>query len=560
MIENIKTGRIYGRFSSQPQEKGDSKRRQIEGAKAYATKKGIEIVGEYFDEAVSGKSGANLELEFGRLLQDSKEGEIIICEQVDRIGRQNPFILGKLIWDTVSRGVEIHIFQSGQIISKENINNLDTQFSLFTGSAVGHADNRRRIDRINAKFQDTFAKARQGIQTGALVCFLPQCFRWDDTKNKIIILEDKAEVIRNIFRLYIEGHGASTICKMLNENKTPTLYTDSLSKKLGKPRVWCQPTIRHIIRTEAYAGTVTVKGEKYTCIPKVISREDFDIVQLLIKRNTRRAGKISGRPNNLFSTIGTCKHCGGAVKVHASINKKRRLLGKSPAYTYSCKNKHLGACTAKCKMIKSQVVELSFFNAYFGGNPENLIKEESIETLEKIQAKENRIETLNKSIVNLYDLVEEGDDTAKNRIKERKQEKQTLESEITILRGDMSLVKSIKNKLSIIWELLGIDDPNISEPNIKETLGIDDKDYIGTNIKEVMNIIDKDILGTNMRTNKSNKSNLEAKLSDWNLRKKIQNILPSLFSKLVFDFNNQTLQAIDKDGTPLETFQMEFPK
>jgi hypothetical protein len=70
--------RIYGRFSSKPQEDGDSKRRQIDGALAYAEKNGIELVKGndgnplvYFDEGVSGKAGLNLEKEFGRLLADA---------------------------------------------------------------------------------------------------------------------------------------------------------------------------------------------------------------------------------------------------------------------------------------------------------------------------------------------------------------------------------------------------------------------------------------------------------------------------------------------------------
>src|SRR4051812_2138794 len=113
--------RIYGRFSSKPQERGDSERRQIEGAKKYAAKHGLTVVGIYFDEGVSGKSGANLENEFGRLLADAQDGEILLVEILDRIGRQNPFVLGKLIFDTVSRGVEVRAWEEGKIINAENI-------------------------------------------------------------------------------------------------------------------------------------------------------------------------------------------------------------------------------------------------------------------------------------------------------------------------------------------------------------------------------------------------------------------------------------------------------
>ncbi len=102
--------RIYGRFSSKPQEKGDSYRQQIEGAKTYAAKHDLNIIGEpYFDEGVSGKAGLNLEKEFGRVLEDSESGDCILVQFLDRIGRQNPFVVGKLLYDTVSKGITVTV-------------------------------------------------------------------------------------------------------------------------------------------------------------------------------------------------------------------------------------------------------------------------------------------------------------------------------------------------------------------------------------------------------------------------------------------------------------------
>jgi DNA invertase Pin-like site-specific DNA recombinase len=105
-IPQNKCARIYGRFSSKPQERGDSKRRQVEGAKHYASKHGITIIGEpYFDEGVSGKAGANLRKELGRLLAEAQEGEIILFESGERLGRQHPFALLPMIYETVQRGI-----------------------------------------------------------------------------------------------------------------------------------------------------------------------------------------------------------------------------------------------------------------------------------------------------------------------------------------------------------------------------------------------------------------------------------------------------------------------
>jgi DNA invertase Pin-like site-specific DNA recombinase len=219
-------GRIYGRFSSKPQERGDSKRRQIEGAKAYALNHQIEIISTpYFDEAVSGKDGANLELEFGRLLKDVKAGEAVLCEALDRIGRQNPFLIGKLVYDLVVKGVTVIAWQEEKIITQENINDLSTQFSLFTGAAIGHADNLRKIKRVQESITNALKQAEQGTPNATLIKYLPECFKWDGT----IILYDKckADLIRRIFNMYNSGMGKPTICQTLFKEGIPTLYPHS---------------------------------------------------------------------------------------------------------------------------------------------------------------------------------------------------------------------------------------------------------------------------------------------------------------------------------------------
>ena len=502
-----KHGRIYGRFSSLPQERGDSKRRQIEGAKAYAEKNGITVTGTpYFDEGVSGKAEANLEKEFGRLLKEVKSGEIVLCEFLDRIGRQNPFLVGKLIYDLVQQDVTVIAWAEGKEINKENINELSTQFAVFTGSAVSHADNVRKMKRLRETNANALKQGVAGKQSGSLVKYLPQCFKWNFTENKIYLDETAADVIRRIYKLFNDGTGKTTICKILNSENVPTLYKTSV---IGTKKPWMEVSIKNILKNESYAGVLNVKGNRITCIPKVVSHAEFDKAQLLLRRYSMRRGKTSGRVNNLFNGLAVCKSCGGTVNVNVCPPRKP---GNKTVYMYRCKNARLGVCKDH-KMLHADVVEYMFMTFCFMGDT-SLVKADTTETLHRIQAAKNKVEKIKAAISNLYDLVENGDTDAKDRVTKRKLELAEAEGELTVLKG-----QSVEQA---------------ALPAAFETVRAE--------------IID------GQKTKVWDNSKLLPKLQDNEIRLKIRANLPAIFEKVVFDPTDRTLEPVPKEGVKLHTF------
>ena len=522
MKNQYSVGRIYGRFSSKPQERGDSKRRQIDGARQYAEKNGIQIAGQpYFDEAVSGKAGANLEKEFGRLLKEAKSGEVILCEALDRLGRQNPFILGKLLYDTVQRGITVIAYQEGKTITKENIDNLDTQFSVFTGAAVGHADNKRKIDRLIETTQAAYKLADQGIQSGTLRKYLPECFRWNVTEKKLEYDEVRAAVIRRIFRMYADGMGKTTICQKLNEEDVPTIYTKQ-QVPIGERKPWMETSIKKILKNESYAGVLVVKGQRFTCIPQIVERDLFDKVQLLLQRHSTRHGKLNGRINNLFAGIGVCKYCGGTINVNVSRTK---TAARTQQHFYRCKNARLHMCPQPHKMLNAKVVELSFFGEYMGGSPETQFGSKNNEIKTQIESTISRIEQTTTAISNLYDMVESGDVEAKRRIGMRQIEKQRLEQELMVLRGSLVETNNLPTLLDEIAKVMDF-------PATKD-------------IKKAAELV------------RQFYPKLQAKLSDNAFRKTLVGLLPTIYSKVVFDCINKTMIPILKDGTKMNGIDLK---
>lgn len=510
MKTTIRYGRIYGRFSSKPQERGDSKRQQIEGAKEYAKDNRIEIIGEpYFDEAVSGKAGANLEKEFGRLLKEAQPGEIILCHLMDRLGRQNPFILGKLIYDLTQRGLTLIAWGEGKEISKDNIDTLETQFSVFTGAAVGHADNTRKMKRLRETTKNAFEEGEEdGKQSGTLVKYLPQCFTWNEQTKTIGYDEDKAKVIRRIFDMFTAGTGKTTICQTLNAEGVPTPYKAG-KQTIGKKKLWLETSIKKILLNESYAGVLRVKGHKITCIPVIVHHDIFDKAQVLLQRFAKRSGNVSsGRVNNVFNGLAVCKHCWGTVNVSVSPPKKE---GNKTCYSFRCKNAHMKQCECH-KMLNADAAELSFFSVYFGGSPEHALASNSKDITIKVEAVETRIKKLNASIANLYDMAEEGDTEAKDRIAKRRIEKAEAEQELILLKGQVVERDNLPSMYDELQTLVG---------NQKQ-LGYD---AFFPMLKE--------------------------KLSDNDTRLRLRTLLPSIFSKVVFDLSGRTIEGVLQKGVSL---------
>jgi DNA invertase Pin-like site-specific DNA recombinase len=507
-LKASKQARIYGRFSSKPQEKGDSIRRQIEGARAYAKNNNITIIGEpYFDAGVSGKAGLNLEKEFVRYLREAQTGEILLVEITDRIGRQNPFVLSNLIYQTVQKGIEIHFWAENKIVNADNIEELATQFNIFTGAAVGHQENRRKTFRIKETVEQTIAESSKGNITRGVIRFTPQCFFWDETKNAIAIKPESAAIIKRIFEEYNKGNGTTSIAKMFNEEGTLTFY--------GK-KVWYGNNVKVILTNDCYNGILNLNGHKFDILPKIVSDEVWQKTQMLVVRNRGKRGKFSGRANNLFEGISFCKNCGGRIK-NAVTNRKYKY------YSYCCKPSTFGGCKDdngilhRNVMLNARQVEYGFFKTFFGKGAHSLVKDgnRNIELKEQIEVCKAKLEALGKAIGNLYDLVEQGDKEATRRIAQRQTDKDKVQDEIKILQAQLTEDGEFESQVATIYNMVTMEDIWVSK-------------------KQLVPI--NDIIANNDN------------------RKKITMILPTLLSKITFDCPSNCIEVFRKDGKSLGSY------
>lgn len=186
-----------------------------------------------------------------------------------------------------------------------------------------------------------------------------------DDKNKLIIDEKAASVVRQIFKLKIEGMSGERIAEKLNALGIPTPMEYKRRngenfqcgfRRRAAPK-WQANSVNYILRNEVYAG-VLLQGKSASPNYKVrkrtrkeekdwirfegsheaiVPKEDFLVARESFKADTRVAPEEQAL--YLFSGIAKCGHCGG--------NMTRKTVpsgGKKYVYLVCMENKNKNGC------------------------------------------------------------------------------------------------------------------------------------------------------------------------------------------------------------------------
>ena len=180
-----------------------------------------------------------------------------------------------------------------------------------------------------------------------------------ENKKKWIIEPEAAQIVRDIFRMCLEGKGNETIARILQERKVLVPMAYWKSKGLGRggthnqinPHKWSKGTVAKILANQEYCGDVinfktyskSFKNKARLENPRenwrifkdvhepIIDREVFEQVQELVAKTKRRSLKKKGEEKHLFSGMLYCADCGSKLWYRTNTNN-------NDIHFYSCCN------------------------------------------------------------------------------------------------------------------------------------------------------------------------------------------------------------------------------
>ncbi len=345
MIYNVG---IYLRLSKDNGEKteSDSITNQRNIIKDFCLKyKNFNVCKEYIDD---GYTGTNFNRpSFKDLIRDIENKEIncVITKDLSRLGR-NYILSSYYIFNYFpSKGVRF-------ISINDNYDSNDPEFNLII--PIKTIFNEQYSRDISKKVQSTIlSKAREGLFIGSHACYGYK--KSENNKNKLIIDEYAANIVKRIFNLFIQGKNKLAIAKILNEEKIlcPTDYKIANGSKYENPRklnstcYWTANTISAILKQEIYTGTL-VQGKRNASKffygtkrikpetdwikventhKAIIDKETFDKVQNLLSLNTRQ--NTFKENIGIFAGLIKCGDCG-----HSLIKSKECTKYKGNKYFY----------------------------------------------------------------------------------------------------------------------------------------------------------------------------------------------------------------------------------
>ena len=317
-----------------------------------------EFVKVYTDEGISavntrGRDG------FNRMLQDALAGKIdlIITKSVSRFARNTVDSL-TAVRKLKEKGVEVYF-------EKENIYTLDSKGELLITimSSLAQEESRSISENVTWGQRKRFADGKVSMP-------YKRFLGYDKGADGLPMINEKeAEVVRRIYRLYLEGKTASGICGELEAAGIPT--------PAGKQK-WSQTTVNSILRNEKYKGDALLQ-KRFTVDflekkmkpnegevpqyyvenshPAIISAEEFDLVQQEIERRKRFGRSCSG--SSALASKLICADCGGfyGQKVWHSTDRYRRVV-------YQCNAKFKNERRCSTPHLEETRVQAMFLKAY----------------------------------------------------------------------------------------------------------------------------------------------------------------------------------------------------
>ncbi len=229
---------IYGRVSSERQEKEHTIGSQLEALRAYAATNGMDIVEEFTDEGYSGARLDRPALDRMRDLAERHGFEVLLTYCTDRLARK--FVLQALIMDELERfGVKTIFLEGGA--ADDPLSKLMHQ---ITG-AVAEFERAKITERYR---RGKLYRARCGEIVSPDVPFgYVKIPRRDGVPTHAEIQEAEAVIVRRIFDTYVkQDTTVRQIAKQLTLNRIPT------PTNAGQ---WSWSAVDRILHEEAYIGT-----------------------------------------------------------------------------------------------------------------------------------------------------------------------------------------------------------------------------------------------------------------------------------------------------------------
>lgn len=311
----------------------------------------FEMVDIYADEGIS---GTNIEkrIEFQRMIIDAKNGKIdrIITKSISRFAR-NTIDSIITVRELKSHGVSVLFEKESIDTDKLSGENILTLYSILS-------------ERESLSISQTCKKGIRMKMSAGQYALTNIAYGYRKDGNELKIYEPEAEIVRRIYKEFLQGAGAMTIARKLNEDEIPR--KDGIVK-------WRKQSIYIILRNEKYIGDTRCQKtfaediapfkrrvnrgelERYyieNTHEPIVSKVEFELANIILREKSTEVEKRN-KEYNLTGKI-ECECCQSKLRVKTCSGKVYWL----------CRNIHeaVGENPCQAKAVEEKEIHIAFIN------------------------------------------------------------------------------------------------------------------------------------------------------------------------------------------------------
>jgi DNA invertase Pin-like site-specific DNA recombinase/chaperonin cofactor prefoldin len=502
-------------------------------AQSVCADKGWTLVDLPPDEGMSGFKGINkVKGTLGTFLKrvkagEIKQGSVLIIEKMDRFSRNEIDLVIPDFLNLLQSNVEIFscVDNTHYTLADIRKNGMLLNYAVMA-MAMANDYSKSLGSRIKKATDIKLAQCRNGLKMN-MGPWMPNWvdFIGNPKQPGDFKLNEKADTIKRIISEYIAGKSMFGIARGLIKDNIP-------SPQEGK---WAQYSISKILNSPKLLGTLDVKGIVIpNYYPSVITQAQWEQVQSKLKENSQRKGgsNTTDYVANLFRNRCKCAHCGSTLQA--------RKVVRTTHYLYTCPRKRLGACKSKSSMRVSYL-EVDFFLLYLQQSPELLLSSNTTEHSEKVSRIQADILRLDKTIKDTTELIGLVPITElKSKLTSLENKRQSLKTELDKLNSNMLTSSKAPQALADIKSIVGSFFSSASASSIDSLLA-----QYGNTEEGFAKAI-----SAHKETQEFDKAvkELEDKLEDNTIRKKLLGLLPSLVKSIIIDTTKKRYSIVSHNG------------
>jgi site-specific DNA recombinase len=238
-----------------------------------------------------------------RLIRDIEAGKVdtVVCYKIDRLSRSLTDF-AKLV-DVFERNGVTFVSVTQSFCTTTSMGrltlNILLSFAQFERDLAG--------ERIRDKF---LASRKRGLWMGGI-----PCLGFDVRDRKLVVNPAEAELVRLIFRRFLDLGSALLLIRELNAQGHRTKSWTTQAGTLRESRPFDKGTLYKILRNRTYFGEAVHKGKSYPGEHEaIVDRATWDRVNEILATNAKRRGnEARARTPAPLRGLMRCTHCGSAM-------------------------------------------------------------------------------------------------------------------------------------------------------------------------------------------------------------------------------------------------------